>query len=143
MDVIMFHFHADLPLSFHKKEEDAKENDNPSNMSSTNSNNGKGKCNVAKKKESSNKKIKNNDQIAEFKMIDSKTWEKIFQGKCSDSWVKFMGTYMCPRFHMKGECWSKGCKYKKLHVPAAKIPDNKKQAYIEYIAECRRKSSIK
>jgi hypothetical protein len=30
-----------------------------------------------------------------------------------------------------------------LHVPAAEIPDNKKQAYIEYMAECRRKSSIK
>jgi hypothetical protein len=54
-----------------------------------------------------------------------------------------MGTFMCPCFHTKGECWSYGCKYKKLHVPVAKIPDNKKQAYLEYMAECRRKSSIK
>jgi hypothetical protein len=96
-----------------------------------------------KKKESSNKKIKNNDKIAEFKMADGKTWEKTFQGKCPDSRVKFMGTYMCPCFHTKGECWSKGCKYKKLHVPTTKIPVDKKQAYIEYMAECRRKSSIK
>ncbi len=43
IDVIMFRFHADLPWSFHKKEENAKENNNPSNTSSTNSNNGKGK----------------------------------------------------------------------------------------------------
>jgi hypothetical protein len=95
------------------------------------------------KKESSNKKIKNNNQIAKFKMANGETWEKTFQEKCPDSRVKFMGTYMCPRIHMKGECWSKGCKYKKLHVPTAEMLDDKKQAYIEYMAECRRKSSIK
>jgi hypothetical protein len=143
LDVIMFRFDADLPRSFHIKEENAKENDNPSNTSSTDSNNGKGKRKGTKKKKSSNKKIKNDDHIAEFKMADSETWEKTFQEKCPDSRVKFMGTYMCLCFHMKGECWSEGCNYKKSHVPAANIPDIKKQGYIEYMAECRRKSSIK
>ncbi len=119
-----------------------KENSNLSNTSSTKSNNGKGKCKGAKKKESSNKKIKNDNQTTEFKMANGKTWEKTFQGKCPDSRVKFTGSYMCPRFHTKGKCWSKGCKYKKSHVPAAKIPDDKKQVYIEYMAECSRKSSI-
>jgi hypothetical protein len=122
-------------------EEDAKEKDNLSNMSSTNSNNSKGKRKGAKKKESNNKKIKNDKQFAEF--VDGKTWEKTFQGKCPDSRVKFTGIYMCPRFHTKGECWSKGCKYKKSHLSAKEVPDNKKQAHIEYMAECRRKSSIK
>jgi hypothetical protein len=126
MDVIIFCFHKDLPQSFHKKEEDAKENNNHFITSSTNSNNGKGKCKGTKKKESSNKRIKNDNLIAEFKMADGETWEKTFQAKCPDSRVKFMGTYMCLHFHMKRECWSKGCKCKKLNIPAAKIPDDKK-----------------
>jgi hypothetical protein len=53
-----------------------------------------------------------------------------------------MGIFMCPRFHMKGECWSDGCKYKKSHDPAAEISNDKKQAYIKYMVECRRKSSF-
>jgi hypothetical protein len=57
-----------------------------------NSNNGKGKRKGTKKKESSNKKIMNNNQIVEFKMANGETWEKTFQGKCPDSRVEFMGT---------------------------------------------------
>ncbi len=75
-------------------------------------------------------------------MDDGKIWERVFQGKCPENRVKFMGAFMCPRFHTKGECWSDGCKYKKSHVPAAKIPNDKKQAYLEYMVECRKKSSI-
>ncbi len=136
----MFCFHAELLLSFYKKKENAKENENPINESNG-SGSGKGKC-KGEKKESNNKKNKNDDQVVEFKMANIETWEKTFQGKCPGSRVKFMGTFMCPCFYTKGECWSNRCKYKKLHVPAAKIPDNKKQAYLKYMAECRRKSSI-
>jgi hypothetical protein len=141
MDVIMFCFHPELPPSFHKKEqEDAKENKNPSSASNGSSSNNK-KC-KGKKKESTNKKIRNKDQVPEFMMTKSKTWEKTLKGKCPESRVKFMGTYMCHRFHTRGDCWNEGCKYKKSHIPSAEIPDNKKQAYIAYMAECRRKSSI-
>ncbi len=137
----MFCFHAELPLSFHNKEEDAKENKNPSN-SINSSSSGKGKC-KGKKKESNNKKIKNNDQVTEFKMANGKTWKRNFQGKFLENRVKFIGTFMCPCFHTKGECWSNGCKYKKSHIPADEIQNDKKQAYLEYMAICRRKYSIK
>jgi hypothetical protein len=61
LDVSMFSFRAELPLSFHKKEVDAKENQNPSNSSnSSSSGNGKHK---GEKKESNNKKIKNDNQV--------------------------------------------------------------------------------
>jgi hypothetical protein len=129
-------------VPFQKKEGDAKENENLSNASNSSSSGIKGKHN-GKKKESNKKKIKNGNQDAEFKITDGKTWEKTFQGTCPESRVKSLGTFMCPHFYLKGECWSDRCRYKKLHVPAAKIPDKKKQVYLEYMAECRRKSSIK
>jgi hypothetical protein len=129
-------------MSFHKKEQEyAKKNKNPASASNGSGSDNK-KC-KGKKKENTNKKIRNKNQVPEFMMNKGKTWEKTFQGKFPESRVKFMGTYMCPQFHTRGDCWSKGCKYKKSHVPSAGIPDNKKQAYITYMAECRRKSSIK
>ncbi len=72
----MFCFHAEYPLSFHKKEEDAKENKDPYNASNSNGScKGKSKGNY---KESNNKKIKNNDQVTEFKMANGKIWERTF-----------------------------------------------------------------
>ncbi len=69
----------------HKKEEDAKENTNPSN-SSNSSSSGKGK-HKGKKKELNNKKIKNDNQVVEFKMANGKTWVRTFQGKFPESRV--------------------------------------------------------
>ena len=143
MDVIMFRFHADLPRSFHKKEGGGKENKKPSSSSSsTGSTNENGKRKGAEKEKSKNKKLKNTDQVEEFKMAEGETWEKTFQGRVPDGRVKFNGTFMCARFHTKGECWEKGCKFQKSHVPVANIPEDKKQAYIEYMAECRKKAAL-
>ncbi len=75
-------------------------------------------------------------------MAEGKTWEKTFQGRVPDGRDKFNRTFMCARFHTKGECWEKGCKFQKTHVPAANIPEDKKQAYIEYMTECRKKAEL-
>ena len=68
-------------------------------------------------------KLVNSDQVPEFKMKDNKAWEKTFQGKCADKRVKFLGTYICPRFHTREYCWKEGCKFSKTHLPASEISE--------------------
>ncbi len=79
------------------------------------------------------RKITNANQVKEFKMAEGKTWEGTFQGKCPKSRVKCMGLFVCPRFHIKGECWDVGCKYSKTHLPASAVPNNVKKEYSDYM----------
>ena len=83
-------------------------------------------------------KIINDDQVEEFKMAEGETWEETFQGKCPEKRVKWMGTYACPRYHTKGECYARGCKYAKTHLPASAVPQEVKTDYLGYIACCRK-----
>ncbi len=94
-----------------------------------------------KQPEKLSKKITNTDQVEEFKMAEGKTWEGTFQGKCPKSRVKWMGSFVCPQFHTKGECWDVGCKYSKMHLPASAVPNNVKKEYLNYMGCCRKKSS--
>ncbi len=74
-------------------------------------------------------------------MAKGETWEGTFQGKCPKSRVKWIGTFMCPCYHTKGECWDKGCKYSKMHVPASEVPQKEKKEYLDYMRCCRKKFS--
>ncbi len=74
-------------------------------------------------------------------MAKGKTWEETFQGKCLKGRVKWMGTFMCPCYHTKDECWEEGCKYSKTHVPASEVPQKEKKEYLDYMRCCRKKSS--
>jgi hypothetical protein len=44
-------------------------------------------------------KIINDDQVDEFKKAEGETWEEIFQGKCPEKRVKWMGTCVSPIPH--------------------------------------------
>ena len=88
------------------------------------------------------KRIAKNNQVEKFKMAEGKTWESTFQGKCHNKQVKWMGTFICPRYHTKGECWDKGCKYSKMHVPVSVVPQNEKKEYLDYMGCWRKKSSV-
>jgi hypothetical protein len=78
-------------------------------------------------------KITNTKQVEEFKMAEGETWEGTFQGKCPDKRVKWMGSFVCSQYHTsKGECWAKGCKYSKTHLPASAVPQNVKTEYLGY-----------
>ena len=75
-------------------------------------------------------------------MKDNETGEKTFQSKCADKCVKFLGTYICPRFHTRGYCWKEGCKFSKTHLPASKIPEEQGTEYKQYMACCRATPSL-
>jgi hypothetical protein len=77
------------------------------------------------------KRITNDDQVKEFKMAKGKTWQGTFQGQSPESQVKWMGAFMCPCYHMKGECWDEGCKYSKMHVLASEVKQKEKREYLD------------
>ena len=79
---------------------------------------------------------------APIKMKDNETGEKTFQSKCADKCVKFLGTYICPRFHTRGYCWKEGCKFSKTHLPASEIPEEQGTEYKQYMACCRATPSL-
>jgi len=128
MDIILYHFHTILPLLFHKLNDKSNNNDEPAKKGKR-----KGASNRNKEEQRNSQKklskITNADQIEEFKMAEGKTWVGTFQGKCPEKRVKWMGSFVCPRYHMKGECWAKGCKYSKTHLPASAVPQNVKTDY--------------
>jgi hypothetical protein len=147
MDIILYRFHAILPPLFHKLNDKSDENDN-SKSGARNGGKGKHKGDSKwqqrrekKQPEKLSKKISNADQVEEFKMAEGKTWEGTFQGKFPKSRVKWMGLFVCPRFHTKGECWDMGCKYSKTHLQASAVPNNVKKEYLDYMGCCRKKSS--
>jgi len=117
MHIILYRFHTTLPPLFHKLNDKSDENDEPAKKGKPKgaSNGNKEEQRNSQKKSS---KITNTDQVEEFKMAEGETWEGTFQGKCHEKRVKWLGSFMCPRYHTKGECWAKGCKYSKMHLPA-------------------------
>jgi hypothetical protein len=147
MDIILHRFHAILPPLFHKLNNKSDEKNN-SKFGARNGGKGKRKGGSNGNKEEQrnsqkkmSKKITNANQVKEFKMAEGETWEGTFQGKCPESRVKWMGLFVCPRFHTKGECWDVGCKYSKTHLPASAVPNNVKKEYLDYMGCCRKKSS--
>ena len=129
MSILLHRFNITLPPNFQGKAVSEAEKENESNGSKKrggdkhqnkcgNGNNGKGKH---------ENKLINNDQAPEFAIKDRETWEKRFQGKCTDKQVKWMDVFMCPRYHKKGYCCKESCKNTKLHVPAKDITNHKKK----------------
>ena len=129
MSILLHRFNITLPSNFQRKAvaEAEKENEligskkrggGKRKKEGDNSNNGNGKH---------KNKLIHNDQVPEFAIKDRETWEKTFQGKCTDKQVKWMDTFMCPCYHTKGYCWREGCKNAKSHVPAKDIKDITKQ----------------
>jgi hypothetical protein len=134
LDVLMYRFQMDLPPIFHKKLDDSNEPAKKGKRKGGSNGNEEEPRNNQKK----SSKVFNDDQIEEFKMAEGKTWEEIFQGKCPKKRVKWMGTYVCPRYHTKGECYAKNCKYAKTHLPASAVPQDVKTDYLGYMTCCRR-----
>jgi hypothetical protein len=146
MDVILYQFHTILPLLFHKLNDRSNENDDPRSRTR---NGGKGmrkggaNGNKEEQRNSKNKlakRITNDNQAKEFKIAKGKTLEG-FQGKYPQSRVKWMRTFMCPCYHMKGECCDEGCKYSMTHIPASEVPQKVKKEYLDCMRCCRNKSS--
>jgi hypothetical protein len=48
--------------------------------------------------------VANKHQCADFKLNPDKKWEQ-FTGKKLDQQAKLNGTIMCPRWHMRGNCF--------------------------------------
>jgi hypothetical protein len=78
-------------------------------------------------------KTNSSDQVPKFKMKSS---------KCVDKQAKWMGMHMCPRWHTKGYCWKEECQFAKTHIPAGKVPSNKKEENLQYMACCRASPSL-
>jgi len=102
MHIILYRFHTTLPPLFHKLNDKSDENDEPAKKGKPKgaSNGNKEEQRNSQKKSS---KITNTDQVEEFKMAEGETWEGTFQGKCHEKRVKWLGSFMCPRYHTKGE----------------------------------------
>jgi len=122
MDIILYHFHAILPPLFHKLNDKSDENDDP--KSGVKKGSARGTPMAMKKSKEATRKVE------DFKMSVGETWERTFQGKCLEKRVKWMGSFVCPRYHTKGECWEVGCKYSKMHLPASAVPQNVKKEII-------------
>jgi hypothetical protein len=145
MNILLSRFNMTLPSNFHKKEADSKptsgkEND-PNKKAGKGKRKGEGKDEEKENKRGANKLV-NSDQVPEFKMKENETWEKTFQGKCADKRVKLHGTFMCPRFHTRGFCYKKDCKFARTHLPASEIPIEKRAEYMQYMACCRATPSL-
>jgi hypothetical protein len=145
MLILLHRFNITFPPNFRRKAVAEAEKENAPNgrkkrgggkrkNKGDNDNNGKGKC---------ENKLINNHQVPEFAIKDGETWEKRFQGKCTDKQVKWMDAFMCPHYHTKGYCWKEGCKNAKSHVPTKDITNQKKQEYLGYMACCRASPSIR
>ena len=134
LDVLLYRFQMDLPSIIHKLDD----SDGPAAKKGKR----KGGSNRNKEDPKNNQKkslkVVNKDQIEEFKIAEGKTWEETFQEKCPKKRVKWMGTYVCPRYHTKGECYAKNCKCAKTHLPASAVPQEVKTNYLGYMACCRR-----
>ena len=103
MDIILYRFHTILPPLFHKLNNKSNEDDKPTKKGKrkgASNRNGEELRNSQKK----SSKITNADQVEEFKMAEGETWEGTFQGKCPEKRVKWMGSFVCPRYHTKEEC---------------------------------------
>jgi hypothetical protein len=129
LDVLLYRFQMDLPLIFHKKLDDSNEPAKKGKRKGGSNGNEEEPRNNQKK----SSKVFNDNQIKEFKMAEGETWEETFQGKCPEKRVKWMGTYVCPRYHTKGECYAKNCKYAKTHLPASAVPQDVKNGYLGYM----------
>ena len=145
MNILLSRFNMTLPSNFHKKAADSeptsgKEND-PNRKAGKGKRKGEGKDDEKENKCGANRLV-NSDQIPEFKMKENETWENTFQGKCVDKRVKYLGTYMCPRFHTRGFCYKEGCKFSKTHLPASEIPEEQRAEYKQYMACCRATPSL-
>jgi hypothetical protein len=145
MNILLSCFNMTLPSNFHKKATDSepmsgKEND-PNRKAGKGKRKGEGKDDEKENKRGANRLI-NSDQVPELKMKENKTWESTFQGKCADKRVKYLGTYMCPRFHTRGFCYKEGCKFSKTHLPASEIPEEQRAEYTQYMACCRATPSL-
>ena len=143
MNILLSRFTMTLPSNFHKKAADTestqgKEND-PNRKTGKGKRKGEGKDDEKNKR--GNNKLINADQVPEFMMKEGETWET-YQGKCPQKRVKFMGTYLCPRYHTRGTCYKEGCKFAKSHVPANEIPEQQRAEYIQYMACCRNAPSL-
>jgi hypothetical protein len=115
MDIILHRFHTILLPLFHKLNDKKDKNGELTKASN-------GKKEEQRNSEKKMLEITNTDQIKEFKMAEGETWEGTFQGNCPQKRVKWLGSFVCPRYHTKGECWAKSCKYSKTHLPASAVP---------------------
>ncbi len=120
--VLLYRFQMDLPPIFHKLDDSNELTKKGKRKGGSNGNEEEPRNNQKKK----SSKVFNDNQIEEFKMAEGETWEETFQRKCPEKRVKWMGTYVCPRYHTKGECYANNCKYTKMHLPALAVPQDVK-----------------
>jgi hypothetical protein len=78
---------------------------------------------------------KNVAPISKFLMKDSKNWKQHFARKCSKDCPKWDDTtFMCARWHIRGECFV-DCNNKASHVGACAVPPAKRKEFKAYIAK--------
>jgi hypothetical protein len=78
---------------------------------------------------------KNVVPIPEFLMKDGKNWKEHFSGKCSKDHPKWDNTtFMCVRWHIRGECFV-DCSNKAIHVGACAVPPVKHNKFKAYITK--------
>ena len=97
-----------------------------------------------KRKREEGTRVKNNDQVEDFKMKPNESWKKDFVGqlcgdkpfwdssKCSREDVK-----MCTRYHIRGDCFE-DCYSRESHKPQKLIPNDRKEAMKTYIKKVRK-----
>jgi hypothetical protein len=84
---------------------------------------------------------KNVAPISKFLMKDGKNWKQHFARKCSKDCPKWDDiTFMCARWHIRGECFV-DCNNKASHVGACAVPPAKREEFKAYIAKVRRENT--
>jgi hypothetical protein len=82
--------------------------------------------------------IKNVAPISELLIKDGKNWKQHFARKCSKDCPKWDDTtFMCARWHIRGECFV-DCNNKASHVGACAVPPAKRKEFKAYLTKiCR------
>jgi len=89
-------------------------------------------------KTSKNRKVVNHHAPASFRLLEGESYKNTFANKHVDARPMWGGNCkMCPRWNTLGYCFA-DCKHKDSHVSGDDIPTDKKAAYDEYLAICRR-----
>lgn len=132
-DIVSRRFRMPLPQTFKSFKSLA---DGSANKTPSGDRGGKGETDPKKRKRDGGF-ISNTDQLEEFKMKQGETWTKDFCGKCVDDRPMWGGrNKMCPRWHSKGMCFT-DCANSESHVPANKIPEDKKAGYRLFLKKIR------
>ena len=82
------------------------------------------------KKNKLDNQVRNDDQVADWKMQPKESWNKTFKGKIKNGPMLSCGTYPCLKYHVKGICYD-DCAFKKSHIRLVGDDEKKADTFIK------------